>query len=85
MLRALLTYHPHVGTFRRGRGAWRVRVCALLGGPTAPTVVNVYPGGPQMPVRALRIPVARRLQPGTWANPTELLLEYHARLSHNGG
>jgi len=32
-----------------------------------------------MPVKALRMPVARKLQRHSWQNPTKLLRELHAK------
>jgi hypothetical protein len=81
IFRAILTYHPHVGTFRGGRGAWRVAVCCPdLGMPTPIEVIKYYPGMQKhLPVKALRMPVSRRLVSGTWINPTKLLRELFAR------
>lgn len=75
---AILTYHAHVGTFRGGRGAWRVRVCIpAIYGPGI-DVINYYPGNGQAPIKALRMEISRRLHPNTWVNPTKLLREYLA-------
>lgn len=65
--RAALTYHPTVGTFRPGRGAWRVLSCAPAA-RSMPLSVRLF-----RREKTLYIDSPRRLQPGSWINPQSLI------------
>jgi hypothetical protein len=76
---AVLTYHPHIGTFRGARGAWRVEhtVRIFSTGPLEalpPRVGMLYPPS-SAPRKALFLTVLRPLSRGTFVNPTKLLRE----------
>jgi hypothetical protein len=75
---AVLTYHPRVSRFTN-RSAWRVVLCAPLYMDPRPAVIDYYAGDGAIAVKALRMPVPRRLVAGTWTNPTKLLRELFAR------
>lgn len=82
MFRAILTYHPNVGTFRKGRGAWRVQACYPVLASDRPVIKTgmYFPGcQKKVPVKALHMDVARRLERGTWTSPTKLLRELFVR------
>jgi len=64
--RAAFIYLPHVGTFRGGRGAWRVHLCAEMTEPHGLFVCDV-------PFKALHMDVPRPLRRNTFVNPTVLL------------
>lgn len=73
--RAALTYHPEIGTFRGGRGAWRVAVCIervrKIPGSRHPSPpdVRVWADG----IKRLHMDVPRLLRRNTFVNPTLLL------------
>lgn len=63
--RAALTYHPHIGTFRGQRGAWRVSAC-WADMQTHPISVAPARSG-------LIVSVTKKLHRHTFTNPTALL------------
>jgi hypothetical protein len=70
--RAALTYHPEIGTFRGGRGAWRVRHCIATGDRCEIAVwpeTLLFGGSP----KTLHMDVPRLLRRNTFVNPTVLL------------
>jgi hypothetical protein len=79
MYRAVLTYHPNIGTFRGTRGAWRVVDCFPSDG--AGRDVEVWSCSMHGTELAMR--TARQLPKNTFANPTRLLREVLAQRSQS--
>jgi hypothetical protein len=67
--RAALTYHPEIGTFRGGRGAWRVRDCESTFAAQGIVVFDFY----IIERKTLHMDVPRLLRRNTFVNPTVLL------------
>lgn len=78
MFAAVLSYHPDIGTFRGGRGAWRVVDSYPVVDDGAPRVKALPAPGNGYRLPVLLMDIHKRLHRNTFVNPTKLLCEFLA-------
>jgi len=71
--RIICVYRPHIGTFRRGRGAWRVQSCynADVARRLSPVQVIHLSQSKLLCINSLR-----PRQVNSWCNPRSILAEW---------